>query len=120
MLAIKACTCNNERSILYYYSIKMCMNLSILPFLAVSVAEVRRHHTRVLLALFCCGQESTADFVEVQHRRTESVCSIARWSCLSLWFRGTLCAEGDSDTLRDRLAFLLSPVCSLSTAGYLR
>uniref|UniRef100_A0A8C8R9J7 Secreted protein n=1 Tax=Pelusios castaneus TaxID=367368 RepID=A0A8C8R9J7_9SAUR len=27
MLAIKACTCNNEKSILYYYSIKMCMNL---------------------------------------------------------------------------------------------
>lgn len=39
----KACTCNNERSILYYYSIKMCMNLSALLFLADYITEV---HTR--------------------------------------------------------------------------
>lgn len=35
------------------------MNLSILPFLAVSVAEAHRHCVRVLLALFCFGQEKT-------------------------------------------------------------
>lgn len=36
------------------------MNLSILPFLGVSVAEAHRHHARVLLALFCFGQEKIA------------------------------------------------------------
>lgn len=35
------------------------MNLSIHPFLAVSVAEARRHHTHVPLGLFCFGQEKT-------------------------------------------------------------
>lgn len=60
MLAIKACTCNNERSILYYYSIKMCMNLSALPFLAGSVTEVHAGTcTCVLADRFCFGQEKT-------------------------------------------------------------
>lgn len=33
------------------------MNLSIHPFLAVSVADACRHHMHVLLGLFCFGQE---------------------------------------------------------------